>query len=146
MALLNIKGTGTLVWGTGSVVTGNGIPAGAIIDSLQLTPKNSAPIDVEDNNGITAFEVLLRDGFNGKASVLYDDTKSWPVEGANCVVNVRWNGANANAVPFGEGNAVSYANGVVSYTCLIASISPAYTKKKEKLVDFSIHFRPNVSV
>jgi hypothetical protein len=147
MPLKQIKGIGTIVWGAGSVLSG-GIPAGAIIDSLQLTPKNGEAIEIEDNDGVCAVEVLLRDGFNGKASILYDAAKSWPVEGANCAVAMNWNGANANAIPFGESNCnmASYANGVVTYTCLITSVSPAYKKKGEKMVDFAITYRPNTAV
>lgn len=143
MGLTQIKGIATIVWGTGGILS---IPAGAIVESLQLTPKNAEPIEIEDNNGIAAIEVLLRDGFNAKAALVYDSAKTWPVEGANCTLAVGWNGSAANAIPFGEGNSASWANGVVTYTCLIASVSPTYAKKKEQMVDFNLTFRPNVAV
>ena len=143
MALLQIKGIGTIVWGAGNILNA---PAGAIVESLSLTPKNGEPIEIEDNNGLAAVEVLLRDGFNGKIGVLYDSNKSWPVEGANGVLNIPFNGANANAIPFGEGNGASYANGVVSYTVLIASVAPSFAKKKEAMMEYNVTYRPNVAV
>ena len=143
MALKVIKGIGTIVWGTGGILAA---PAGAIVDSLQLTPKNGEPIEIEDNDGLAAVEVLLRDGFNGKITCLYDAAKTWPVEGANAALAIPYNGASANAIPFGEGNGAAYANGVVTYTTLVASVSPAYAKKKEAMIDIAVTYRPNVTV
>ena len=151
--LKNIKGVGTIVWGTGNILpSGNTALAGSIVESIQLTPKNGEPIEIEDNDGFTAFEVLLRDGFNGKVSVLYDDTKWYPIEGANVALKIPYAGAGNAAIPFGEGNGAVFtagANGVpntVTYTCLIASMSPSYTKKKEATLDFSLTYRPGVAV
>ena len=141
MALKIIKGIGTIVWGAGGILAA---PAGAIVDSLQLTPKNGEPIEIEDSDGITAVEVILRDGFNGKASILYDQAKTWPIEGANVALAVPYNCA-ANSVPFGESNSAVVANGVVTYTCLVASISPAYKKKGEAMIDLNVTYRPNVA-
>ena len=143
MALKQIKGIGTIVWGTSGILNA---PAGAIVQSLSLTPKNGEPIEIEDNDGIAAVEVLLRDGFNGKLSVLYDGAKTWPVEGANAALAIPFNGASANAIPFGEGNGASYANGVVTYTVLIASVAPSFNKKKEATMDYNVTYRPNVAV
>ena len=143
MGLKIIKGIGTIVWGTGGILAA---PAGAIVDSLQLTPKNGEPIEIEDGDGIAAVEVLLRDGFNGKVAVMYDQAKTWPVEGANVAMAIPFNGANANSVPFGEGNGATVANGVVTYVCLVASVSPSYKKKGEAMVDLSVTYRPNVAV
>lgn len=149
MALQQIKGNGTIVWGTANIA-GNSIPAGAIISSIKLTPKNGAPIEIEDNNGIAVFEIILRDGFNGKVTQLFDATKTYPVEGANCTIAISWPGAAANAIPFGEpgvnGGNANYAANVVTYTCLIAAIAPSYEKKKEAYVDWDITYRPNVNV
>ena len=104
MSNVIIKGTPSLKWGTSN---GLGTPAGAIVQSLRLTPKNGSPIDIEDNDGIAANLVLLRDGFNAKATVMYDAAKTWPVEGANVALNASINGASANSYPFGEGNAAT---------------------------------------
>lgn len=148
MALRQIKGLGTIVWGTGGVLNA---PAGAILESISLTPKNAEPIEIEDNDGITAFEVLLRDGFNGKISAMYDATKSWPICGANASLAIPFNGAAANTIPFGEpgtnGGTATYANGVVTYTVLIASEPTLnYAKKKEGMIEYNVTYRPNVAV
>ena len=143
MALKIIKGSGTIVWGTGGSLAA---PAGGIVDSLQLTPKTGEPSEIEAGDGIAAVEVILRDGFNGKAAVLYDQAKTWPIEGANANVAIPFNGANANAVPFGESNQATVANGIVTYVCLVASVSPAYKKKGEAMVDINLTYRPNVAV
>jgi len=139
-----IKGISTIVWGSGNVLAA---PAGAIVDSLSLTPKNGSPIEIEDNNGLAAVEVILQDGFNAKVSCTYDDAKSWPVEGANVGLAVRYNGASANAIPFGAGNGASFANGVVTYTCLVAAAPEVtYGRKKEATIKFNLSYRPGVAV
>ena len=139
MALRQVKSGSTvttIAWGTGGVL-GNTIPSGSIVQSVKLTPKNGAPIEIEDNDGITAVEVILRDGFNAKASTLYDNAKTYPVEGAN-------------AIPFGEpganGGTANVANGVVTYTVLVVAMGPAYEKKKEMMIDWDLTYRPNVAV
>ncbi len=145
MALKNIKGIGTIVWGTGSIL-GNAIPAGALIESISITPKNGEPIEIEDNDGISAIEVILRDGFNAKVNVMYDSGKSWPIEGANASIAIPFNGANANAIPFGEGNGATYANGVVTYVCgIVAPPQLNYAKKKEGLMEYELRYRPNIA-
>lgn len=142
MSNVVIKGTPTIKWGTSNTL---GAPAGAIVESARLTPKNGSPIEIEDNDGIAAVLVQLRDGFNGKVSCLYDAAKEWPVEGANVAFTVAINGANANSYPFGEGNAANCANGVVTFYCLCASIEPAYQRKKEQMIDLNLVYRPNVT-
>jgi hypothetical protein len=144
MSLIAIKGTPSIVWGSPNALGANA-PMGAIVESARLTPKNGSPIEIEDNSGIAANLVILRDGFNGKISALYDGSKTWPVEGANVAFNVAWNGANANAMPFGEGAAASYANGIVTYYCSLISIEPSYQRKKELMVDLNLVYRPNVT-
>ena len=145
MSLKIVKG-GTIVWGTGNIA-GNAIPAGAIIDSIQLTPKNGAPIEIEDNDGLAWSEVVLRDGFNAKVAAIYDDSKNWPIAGANAALAIAFKGSSANAIPFGEGNGAAFANGVVTYTCLIASDPElGYNKKKEATISYNLTYRPNVAV
>ncbi len=145
MSNLTIKGTPSIVWGTANTL-GNTAPAGAIVESLRLTPKNGSPIaDIEDNNGASANLVLLADGFAGKVSCLYDNAKSWPVEGANVALVIPYMGANANAIPFGAGNAASYASNAVTYYCTLVSVEPNFTRKKEAMIDLNLAYRPNVS-
>jgi len=150
MSLKIVKGVGTLVWGAGGILSA---PAGAIIDSLQLTPKNGAPIEIEGNEGRAAFEVLIVDGFNGKVSLLYDDTKNWPVEGANATLAIPFKGSSANTIPFGVSdatlnpNGAAYANGVVTYTVLIGGgPTLGYNKKKEATISYDVTYRPDVAV
>jgi hypothetical protein len=142
MSLIVIKGSPTITWGTSNTL---GIPAGAIVESVRFTPKNGSPIEIEDNNGIAANLVLLRDGFNAKVSCLYDGSKSWPVEGANVALTAAINGASANSYPFGEGNAASCANGVVTYYCTLTGVEPSYHRKKEEMIELNLSYRPNVS-
>ena len=142
-----IKGTPAIVWGTGSTLGGANSLGGCVVDSLQLTPKNGEPIDIEGNDGMTSNLVLLVDGFNAKASVMYDSSKQYPGEGANAAITIGFNGL-ANAVPFGASsvNGTVVNGSSVTYTVLVASISPAYKKKGELMVDFNLVYRPNVAV
>jgi hypothetical protein len=142
MSLIVIKGVPSIVWGSSNTLGG---PAGAIVESARLAPKHGSPIEIEDSNGIAANLVILRDGFNAKVTCLYDGSKTWPVEGANVAFNVAINGANANSYPFGEGNAASYANGIVTYYCSLQSIEPSYQRKKEEMIELNLVYRPNVS-
>jgi hypothetical protein len=142
MSLIVIKGSPTIIWGTSNTL---GAPTGAIVESARLTPKNGAPIEIDDNNGITANLVILRDGFNARVSCLYDGSKSWPVEGANVAFTAAINGAAANSYPFGEGSAASYSNGAVTYYCSVVSIEPHYQRKKEEMIELNLAYRPNIS-
>ena len=143
MANLTIKGTPSIVWGSSNTL---GAPAGAIVESLRLTPKNGSPIaDIEDNNGASANLVLLADGFHGKISALYDNAKTWPTEGANVAITIPYLGANANAVPFGQGAAAKYANNAITYYCTLTSIEPSFARKKEETIDLNLEYRPNVT-
>ena len=142
MSLIVIKGQPSIVWGTSNTL---GAPAGAIVESARLTPKNGSPIEIEDNNGIAANLVILRDGFNAKVTCLYDSSKTWPVEGANVAFNVAYNGASANSNPFGEGNAASVNGNTITYFCSLTSIEPSYQRKKEEMIELNLVYRPNVS-
>jgi hypothetical protein len=130
-----IKGITTIVWGTG---TGNnaslGAPSGAIVESISVTPKNAEPVaDIENNDGASVVEVLLVDGFDAKATCVYDDAKAWPVEGANCVLKLNVGTGNANA-------------GQTAYTCLVVSQAPAVARRKEAMIELNLRYRPGVTV
>ena len=142
MSLVIIKGLPAITWGSGNAL---GAPSGAIVESARLTPKNGSPIEIEDNSGIAANLVVLRDGFNGKVSSLYDANKAWPVEGANVGFNLQTNGVNANSYPFGEGNAATVSGNTVTYYCTLASIEWSQNRKKEAMIDLNLVYRPNVS-
>jgi hypothetical protein len=152
MALTQIKGTPSINWGVINIAGGN-IPSGAIVESLELTPKNGEPIEIEDSAGLAVNEILLRDGFNAKVSAIYDNNKVWPIEGANANLALPFNNATANAIPFGESTSntgsVVTGNGntaIVTYTCLVASISPAFKKKGEEMITLNLTYRPQVAV
>jgi hypothetical protein len=125
-----IKGISTIVWGTDNLMA---TPAGAIIESGTITPKNGEPIEIDDNNGFTAVEVILDDGFNAKVHCLYDKAKVWPQVSANVVLNLP--------------NTASNSGNTVAYTCLVGAM-PELTqnRKKEAMIQFSLHYRPGVSV
>ena len=147
MSLIITKGSPNLVWGTGSIVSA---PVGAIVDSLQLTPKNAEPIEIEDGSGLGANLILLRDGFNAKATVMYDALKTYPIEGANSALTIAFNGASNAAIPYGESTvngSLFNANGnSVTYTVLVASVSHAFKKKGEMMIDINLVYRPQVAV
>lgn len=146
MALVITKGTPAIVWGTANTLNSaaaNGV-GGSIIDSLQITPKNAEPIEIEGNDGTTSVEVILTDGFNAKASLVYDSSKVYPVEGANCTLALTY--AASGLFGVSSGNQSVYSNGTTTYTCLVVSVSPAYAKKKEMMVDVALTYRPNVTL
>ncbi len=144
MALVNIKGTPAIVWGTGGVAN---IPNGAVVESLSLTPKNGEPIEIEDGFGLGINQVILRDGFNAKMTVMYDASKTFPVEGANAALTIPYAGANANSIPFGESNGANYAANAVTYVCLVAAPpQPTFSKKKELMIEFNLTYRPQIAV
>src|SRR5437879_6242115 len=94
-----LKGINTIVWGTDNLL---GSPAGAIVESGAITPKNGEPIEIENNPGFGAVAVILDDGFNAKIQCLYDKAKAWPTTATANVVLTLADIANVNA------NALSY--------------------------------------
>jgi len=149
MGNVNIKGSPAIVWGTGNVMnsaTANAF-AGAVVESLSITPKNAEPIEIEGNDGTACNEIILLDGFNAKANVLYDSSKVWPIEGANATLALPYSaGANTALFGAGTGNGVTIANGVATYTVLVASVAPGLKRKGEATLDISLTYRPNVAV
>ena len=64
-----LSGTTTILWGT----EGSFGLTGAIVESLAITPKNAGPIgEIEDGNGATLANIMLDDGFDAKATCLFD--------------------------------------------------------------------------
>ena len=118
------------MWGTDNFMAS---PAGAIIESGTITPKNGEPIEIEDNQGFAAVEVILDDGFNAKVSAMYDTAKVWPQVGANVTVNLP--------------NTASNSGNTVSYVCLVgAQPEIAENRKKEAMISFALTYRPGVAV
>jgi hypothetical protein len=125
-----VKGITTIVWGTDKFMAS---PAGAIIDSGTITPKHGEPIEIEDNSGFAAVQVMLDDGFNAKVHCMYDTAKVWPQVGANVSLNLP--------------NTASNSGNTVSYVCLVGA-QPELTqnRKKEAMIQFSLSYRPGVAV
>ena len=124
-----LKGITTLVWGTANALSS---PAGAIIESFTITPKNGAPIEIEGNNGFTVAEVILDDGFNCKVNCVFDKAKAWPAAYSNVSLSIQdWANANGNTIAF---------------ACLVTSMPEiTYARKKEGMIQFNLSYRPGVS-
>ena len=84
-----------IVWGTAnSINSPNGV-SGLILETLSITPKNGDPIDIEGGAGFAAIQVGIKDGFNAKATAVYDSNKALPAEGDSIVVVIpKSDGAN----------------------------------------------------
>lgn len=123
-----------IVWGTANAAAGsnaNVLPSGMILETLQITPKNADPIDIEDGNGFTAIQVGLKDGFSAKASGVYDSNKIMPGEGANITLVVpKSDGANA---------------GTENVTCTFWSFEVNRARKTETKVTLNFTHRPQLN-
>lgn len=121
-----------IVWGTNSALSGGGNNAmtGAIIETLQVTPKNGSPIDIEEGSGLTAIQVMLKDGFDGKSTHVYDSNRALPAEGANITL----------VGPKNDGNV-----GTANYNCTFWSFSFSKNKKKEATVEMTFTYRPLIN-
>lgn len=130
-----LKGVATIIWGAYNSMAA---PAGAVIQSGKITPKNGAPIEIEDTNGFAITEVVLKDGFNARFELLYDSNLAWPVAGANCVVNLPSVGYSSN----GSANA-----NMIAYTCLVGSEPEIdLARKREGMITYNLTYRPGVTV
>lgn len=116
-----IKGLTTISWGSSGVATGL---TNAVLVRGSFTPKNAAPIEIEDNEGFAKTLVLLVDGFDAKIECLFDSAITWPPEGATVALKRPRDGAPLN--------------------CLLASIEDTVERKKEATLSMSIHYRPGV--
>ena len=122
-----IKGLTTIVWGTNNSL---GSPAGAIVESISITPKNGEPIaDIENNDGASATLVLLKDGFSAKVTTVYDSNKAWPDWGDNVGLNLPTPNSNASTMFF----------------CICVDDVPALARKKEATMEISLVYRPGVA-
>jgi hypothetical protein len=133
MATPTIKASGNiaLVWGTIGAMTGanNAMPSGLLVETLTITPKNADPIDIEDGDGFTAIQVGCKDGWNGKATAVYDANRVLPAEGSTIVV----------VVP-NQGNA-----GTTNVNASFWSWGFTKSRKKEKMIELSFTHRPNLN-
>jgi hypothetical protein len=123
-----------IAWGSANAVSGanaNVMPSGMLLETLQITPKNGDPTDIEDGNGFTAIQVGITDGFNAKATGVYDANKIMPAEGANITLVVpKSDGTNA---------------GTTNVNCTFWSWGFARGRKSEKKVELSFTYRPLIN-
>lgn len=124
-----IRGTTTILWGTNNRMNS---PAGAIVESISITPKNSGPLtEIENNDGAGVGMVMLEDGFDATVRVVYDTNLAWPTLNANVVLslpNVASNGALAN------------------FNCFVSGSSKSdLGRKKEAMLEIPISFRPGIA-
>lgn len=120
-----LKGVTTVVWGTLSKLSA---PAGAIVDAIDITPKNPNPIqEIENGDGAAVTDVMLDDGFDAKVTCVYDSAKTWPVT----------NGSVTLTVPGKPGS---------PFTCFVTG-DPQITlgRKKEAMISFNLRYRPGIA-
>lgn len=117
-----------IVWGSSNAVN-TGLK-GTLIDSMSLTPKNGAPVDIETGEGLSAIQVLIGDGFDGRAKATYDSNIAALSAGANIVV----------VAPKTDGNA-----GTANLNATFWSWS--YTRSKKNPAEIEIVFtnRPGMN-
>lgn len=124
-----IKGVTTIQWGTAGSV---GSPNAAVLVSLKITPKNGAPIDIEDGNGFAISQVFLDDGFDAAGEALFDTAKAWPNSAATVVLTI----------PNVLGNGAS-----ISYNTFVAcEPSIDLARKREAMISYKFTYRPQINV
>ncbi len=123
-----IKGVSTIVWGTEGQL---GSPAGAIVESISITPKNPSGIgQVENGDGAGVADILLDDGFDAKISCIYDASKAWPITGATVTLTIPKLGGT----------------GMFAYTGYVTGMPEVNTsKKKEATISFTVRYRPGIT-
>jgi hypothetical protein len=129
MPAIKKQGLATIVWGTDNMLA---TPAGAIIESGKITPKNGAPIEIEDNNGFAISAVILDDGFDAKFSLLYDTAKAYPDSNAKVVVNLP--------------NTLAANGNSIAYNCWVGATPELdQNRKKEAMISFTVLYRPGIT-
>lgn len=123
-----------IVWGvTNAAAHGvaNQAPNGMILETLVVTPKNADPIDIEGSAGFTAIQVGIKDGFNAKASGVFDTNKGLPAEGDNITL----------VIPKSDGANV----GTQNVNCTFWSWGFTRARKKEQMVELNFTYRPDIN-
>jgi len=121
------SGNIAILWGTDNAMNA---PSGALIDTLQLTPKNGSPIEIEGNRGFSAIQVGLQDGFDARVACVYDSNKAYPKQG-DAVTLV---GPNL------DGNI-----GTHNYNCTMWSWQFGRTKKGQATIELTLTYRPDIN-
>lgn len=121
-----------IVWGSNDAASAgaNNLPNGRLIETLTITPKNGEPIDIEDGYGFTVVQVMCKDGFNARATAVYDANKALPTEGANVTI----------VCPKTDGNA-----GTANINATYWSWGFTRTRKREKMIELFFTHRPEIN-
>jgi hypothetical protein len=122
-----IKGVTTLVWGTEGRL---GSPAGAIVEYINIKPKNPTGLgEIENGDGAAVADVLLSDGFDASVNCLEDTGKAWPAVG-DWVTLTKPNGSGT---------------GTTAYFCYVpGDPDQALARKKEGMKTLALRYRPGI--
>jgi hypothetical protein len=122
-----IKGVTTIKWGTSARLPGAAF-TNAVVMRFTITPKNGAPIEIEDNEGFAKVMVLIDDGFDAVAECLFDTAITWPSVGDT--VQVKRPNPNAEA----------------ALNTLLTGIEQSSERKRETTITMRLSYRPGVSL
>lgn len=120
-----------IVWGTANSISSPSGVSGLILETLSITPKNGDPIDIEGGAGFAAIQIGIKDGFNAKATAVYDSNKALPAEGDNITA----------VIPKSDGN----NTGTQNVNCTFWSWGMGKARKKEATVDLTFTYRPDIN-
>lgn len=118
-------GLTTINWGTSGLLTDTALTT-SVVESMSATPKNGAPIEIEDNDGFAKALVILDDGFDATIGCLYDSAIAWPVVGATVMLQ-----RPGDASPL---------------ACLLVSIENSTARKKEATLSMKLVYRPGITL
>lgn len=119
------KGVTTIKWGSGSTLKSAALLT-AIVARGSFTPVNGQPFEIEDNDGYTATEVLIDNGFDATVECVYDSALTWPAVGATVALRRPRDAADLN--------------------CLLIDIEDTVERKKEAMLTLRIAYRPGVTL
>lgn len=117
------KGLTTIFWGSGALL-GGGL-ASAIVETLSRKPKIDA-IAIEDNDGFTKTDVILDDGADYQASLLYDSAITYPATGDPILVKTPRDSTGKACYVIDDGDEVA--------------------RKKEGTVKLQFRYRPGITI
>lgn len=120
-----------ILWGTANgVLYNNASVIPFVVETISITPKNGGPIDIEGNQGFTAFQVGLDDGFDGKATCVYDSNLALPQLGDTIKI----------PIPLSNGT-----KGTNNTNCTVWSYGFSRGRKNEAKVELSFTNRPDIN-
>jgi len=122
-----------ILWGATNAASGpnsNTLPSGALIETIEITPKNGDPIEINDGDGFVAVQVFLDDGFDARISCVADSNKGLPKPGDAVVI----------VAPKLDGNA-----GTTNYNCTFWSATISRERGRDARVTMRVSRRPNIN-